>query len=220
MNWTAEALRARFAVHGRFYDADLGGQRCALRSHLEIFDPALAWPDVADAEAGLVAVMMNPGASRPLSQPDSGGWAPALPDRTQYQLMKLALGASLRGWPIRHIRVINLSDLRTPKSAELFDALDGLDDDRHSIFSPSRAAELRRALGSGRAPLLRAWGKAKQLSPLVGLALATLKNGPQLGLTDDGIHYRHPLPQRFDLQTRWLLDVSSQLDAWIMGLNH
>ena len=116
--------------------------------------------------------------------------------------------------------LINLSDLRTPKSAELFDALDGLDDDRHSIFSPSRAAELRRALGSGRAPLLRAWGKAKQLSPLVGLALATLKNGPQLGLTDDGIHYRHPLPQRFDLQTRWLLDVSSQLDAWIMGLNH
>jgi hypothetical protein len=190
-----------------------------MRSHLEIFDPALTWSAVVEADADLVAVMMNPGASRPLAQPDSRGWAPALPDRTQYQLMKLALGASLRGWPIRHIRVINLSDLRTPKSAVLFDALDGLADDRHSIFSPSRAAELRRALGSGRAPVLRAWGKAKQLGQLAGLALATLKNGPELGLTEDGVHYRHPLPQRFDLQTRWLLDVGSQLDAWITASN-
>ena len=215
MNWTAEALRARFAVHGRFYEADLGGQRWALRSHLEIFDPALAWPEVVEAEADLVAVMMNPGASRPLAQPDARGWAPAVPDRTQYQLMKLALGASLRGWPIRHIRVINLSDLRTPKSTVLFDALNGLADDRHSIFSPSRAAELRQALGSGRAPVLRAWGMAKQLGPLVNLALPTLEAGLQLGLTDDGLRYRHPLPQRADLQARWLLDVGFQVNAQI-----
>lgn len=215
MNWTAEALRARFAVHGRFYEADLGGQRWALRSHLEIFEPALAWPDVVEADADLVAVMMNPGGSRPLAQPDSRGWAPAVPDRTQYQLMKLALGASLRGWPIRHIRVINLSDLRTPKSAVLFDAIDSLADDRHSIFSPSRAAELRQALGSGRAAVLRAWGMAKQLGPLVKLALPALETISQLGLTDDGVHYRHPLPQRADLQARWLLDVGSQVDARI-----
>lgn len=219
MNWTAEALRARFSVHGRFYEADLGGQRWALRSHLEIFEPTLTWPDVAEADADLIAVMMNPGASRPLAPPDSRGWAPAVPDRTQYQLMKLALGASLRGWPVRHIRVINLSDLRTPKSTVLFDALDGLVDDRHSIFSPSRANELRQALGSGRAPVLRAWGMAKQLGPLVKLALPTLETGSQLGLTDDGVHYRHPLPQRADLQARWLLDVGSQVDARIATSN-
>ena len=130
--------------------------------------------------------------------------------------MKLALGASLRGRPIRHVRVINLSDLRTPKSAELFEALDGLTDDRHSIFSPSRAAELRRALGSGRAPVLRAWGKAKSLTPLAGLALNELKSGVQLGLTDDGVLYKHPLPQRFDLQAQWLLEVGSQMDAWVV----
>ena len=129
--------------------------------------------------------------------------------------MKLALGASLRGWSIRHIRVINLSDLRTPKSAALFDALDGLADDRHSIFSPSRAAELRRTLGSGCTPVLRAWGLAKQLSPLVKLALPALESGLQLGLTDDGFYYRHPLPQRADLQARWLHGVSSQVDARI-----
>lgn len=213
MSWTAELLRARFAVHGRFYEADLGGQRWALRSHLEIFDPSLTWPDVARADADLVAVMMNPGASRPLAPPDAGGWAPAVPDRTQYQLMKLALGASASGWPIRHIRVINLSDLRTPKSTVLFEAIDGLADDRHSMFSPSRTAELRQALGSGRAPVLRAWGMAKQLRPLVALALPTLKNEVKLGLTDDGVAFRHPLPQRADLQARWLLEVGAQMDA-------
>ena len=215
MSWTAEALRARFAVHGRFYEADLGGQRRELRSHLEIFESALSWPEVADADADLVAVMMNPGASRPLAPPDARGWAPALPDRTQYQLMKLALGASLRGWPIRHIRVINLSDLRMPKSAALFDALDSLSNDRHSIFSPSRTAELRQALGSGRAPVLRAWGLAKQLSPLVKLALPALEGSVKLGLTDDEFYYRHPLPQRADLQARWLLGMSSQVNAQI-----
>ena len=212
MNWTADALRARFAVHGRFYEAHLDGRDWSLRSHLEIFDASLTWPQAVAADADLVAVMMNPGASRPLATPDANGWAPAVPDRTQYQLMKLALHAQGRGLAIRHIRVINLSDLRTPKSAALFEALAGLNDDRHSMFSPRRAAELRQALG-GEAPLLRAWGMAKPLGPLASLALSDLGSRKVLGLTDNGVHYRHPLPQRADLQTRWLADLCAQVDA-------
>ena len=213
MNWSAEALRKRFAVHGRFYEANLDGQHCSLRSHLELFESALAWPDVAEADADLVAVMMNPGASRPLVPPDAQGWAPALPDRTQYQLMKLALHAQSRGWPVRHIRVINLSDLRTPKSATLFETLKVLTGDHHSIFSPSRAAELRLALGPRGSPVLKAWGMSKPLISLAALASAALESCLELGLTDDGVFYRHPLPQRADLQARWLLDVGAQVDA-------
>jgi len=212
VNWGAEALRERFAVHGRFYSADLDGRRFELRSHLEIFERSLSWPQAADAPADLVAVMMNPGGSRPLTEPDRRGWAPALPDRTQYQLMKLALRAQQAGRAIRHIRVINLSDLRTPKSAELFATLAGLADDRHSIFSPQRVAEMQAALGPTRRPVvLRAWGLARQIRSLAMQAVAATDQGEVLGLTDDVVAYRHPLPQRADLQLRWLDDMARQL---------
>lgn len=212
MNLGAEALRERFAVHGRFYEADLGGRRLALRSHLEIFERSVAWPQAADARADLVAVMMNPGGSRPLDEPDRRGWAATLPDRTQYQLMKLALRAQAAGQPVRHIRVINLSDLRTPKSAELFAMLAGLSDDRHSMFSPQRSAELRAALGGEHAsPVLRAWGLARQLGPLAAKAVAATGQCGVLGLTDGGLGYRHPLPQRADFQQRWLDDMAAQI---------
>ena len=212
MNLGAEALRERFAVYGRFYEADLGGRRLALRSHLEIFERSVAWPQVADARADLVAVMMNPGGSRPLDEPDRRGWALTLPDRTQYQLMKLALRAQAAGHPVRHIRVINLSDLRTPKSTELFVTLAGLSDDRHSLLSSYRNAELRKALGGERpSPVLRAWGLARQLAPLAAKAVAATEHCQVLGLTNNNLGYRHPLPQRADFQQRWLDDMAKQI---------
>jgi hypothetical protein len=209
---SADALRERFAVHGRFYEAALNGCRFELRSHLEIFERGLAWPQVKQARADLVAVMMNPGGSRPLCDADSDGWAPALPDRTQYQLMKLALLAQRGGRPVRHIRVINLSDLRTPKSTALFATLATLSDDRHSIFSARRTTELRQALGGERRSLLlRAWGMSRQLAPLAAKAVSATSHCEVLGLTDNDWAYRHPLPQRADFQQRWLADMARQI---------
>ncbi len=212
MKLSAEALRERFAVYGRFYDADFGGRRLGLRSHLEIFERSMGWPQAAGARADLVAVMMNPGGSYPLEETDRNGWALTLPDRTQYQLMKLALHAQAAGHLIRHIRVINLSDLRTPKSAELFATLAALADDRHSIFSARRAGELQQALGQQHpSPLLRAWGLARQLEGLAAKAVAGTSQCKVLGLTDNGLAYRHPLPQRSDYQQRWLEDMAGQI---------
>lgn len=207
----AVGLLARFAVHGRYYDAELDGRRFALRSHLEIVERGLDPVSARARPADLVAVMMNPGGSRPLAEPDADGWAEALPDRTQYQLMRLALRAQAAGWALRHIRVINLSDLRTPKSAELFATLAVLADDRHSIFSPARADELARALGPSRVPVLRAWGMARDLAPLASRAMAATASHKVLGLTDKEPFYRHPLPQRADLQQAWLDAMARQL---------
>jgi hypothetical protein len=208
---SAQALLERFEVFGRFYDRTLDGQRRALRSHLEIVERgargAAPWRCAAD----LVAVMMNPGASRPLAAVGDDGWAAAVPDRTQYQLMRLALVAQRAGWPLRHIRVLNLSDLRTPKSAELFQVLRSAADGRHSIFAASRRSELAVALGP-RSPVLRAWGMAAALVPLAQQAVAATASREVLGLTDDGIRYRHPLPQRADLQARWLEDMTAQVE--------
>lgn len=211
MTQTAAALRERFQIHGRYYQATLDGRRYELRSHLEIFERSLGWPQAASRPADLVAVMMNPGGSRPLAEPDADGWAPALPDRTQYQLMKLALAAQAAGRPVRHLRVLNLSDLRTPKSAELFATLAQLRDDRHSIFSVSRRAELEAAVDGGTTPVLCAWGMSPALEPLIRQAQKFSGSWKVLGLTDDGVRYRHPLPQRADLQREWLDRMREQI---------
>lgn len=203
----AAQLLEHFAVYGRYYTRHEDGRRDELRSHLEIVDRGLAWPAARERDADLVAIMMNPGGSRPLTDLDPQGWASAMPDRTQYQLMKLALGDAHR--PIRHIRVLNLSDLRTPKSAELFERLPRLGD-WHSIFCPARSDELRRALGAPGTPVLLAWGMSKVLAGLAAQALAATAAHPRLGLSTDGLAFRHPLPQRADLQRQWLEAVSQQ----------
>ena len=209
--WTARELLGRFAVYGRFYERSVDGANYSLRSHLEIFDRSLSWQAVRDASPDLVAVMMNPGASRPLGETQADGWAEAVPDRTQYQLMKLALAAQAPGGrPWRHIRVINLSDLRTPKSAQLFAALGHLGD-WHSIFDAARADELGRALGVPQTPVVRAWGMSPHLRPLAARANAALRAHPLLGLSDDGLAFRHPLPQRADLQRDWLDRMMGQM---------
>lgn len=213
---TAASLLERFAVWGRYYEATLDGRPFALRSHLEIVDRSLDARERRDAAADLVAVMMNPGGSRPREALDAGGWAPAVPDRTQYQLMKLALRARTLGWPVRHVRVINLSDLRTPKSADLFGTLDVLRDDRHSIFGARRAAELAGALGPPEVPVLRAWGLARPLAALARSAVDATASRRVLGLTDDGLFYRHPLPQRADLQQAWLDAMTSQVRSRVV----
>lgn len=214
---SAAQLLQRFDVFGRFYERELGGTRYRMRSRLEIVARhAEGEPPCIDAPADLVAIMMNPGASRPLNVPDADGWARAVPDRTQYQLMKLALAGQSQGLRMRHIRVINLSDLHTPKSAELFRILSVLDARGesgavHSIFSDARRVELGRALGRPGSFVLRAWGLAPQLELLARRAVSATCEMKVLGLTDNALAYRHPLPQRFDLQQRWLEAATRQL---------
>ena len=215
---TAQSLLERFAVFGRYCEAELDGRLWPLRSHLEIIERGVDAATAMQGDADLVAVMMNPGASRPLAELDAQGWAPALPDRTQYQLMKLALEAQSMGWPLRHIRVINLSDLRTPKSAALFEALATLRDDRHSLFSAARRAELERALGATPVPVLRAWGLGRALDGLARCAVVATAPHKVLGLTDNDLHYRHPLPQRADFQREWLERMRGQLSLHAQGL--
>jgi hypothetical protein len=211
---SAASLLERFEVFGRFYEAELDGRRYALRSHLEIVERGAGKAAPFDGDADLVAVMMNPGASRPVgnTKDDKGDWCETVPDRTQYQLMRLALEAQARGWPLRHIRVINLSDLRTPKSADLFAALANLRDPSHSLFCPARSAELAAALGQS-SPVLRAWGMGAALLPWARRAVEATARRPVLGLTDDGLRYRHPLPQTMPMQQLWLARMTEQLSG-------
>lgn len=210
--WPASELLTRFQVWGRFYEARVAGVPERLRSHLELFPTHWSPARAIESPADLVVVMMNPGSSQPLPSMDSHlGFVPTRPDNTQYQILRLMLRAQSHGRSWQHARVINLSDLRTPKSAELFVKLrQYAADSRHSIFSNERHQELNAALGAPSTPVLRAWGLNPALEMFAKLALASLKAYPELGIAEGNCAYRHPLPQRADFQRAWLDQVSQQ----------
>jgi hypothetical protein len=170
-------------------------------------------------EPDLLVIMMNPGASRPLEGlcdgESPGGLVPAQPDRTQYQIMRLLRAAQTSGLPWHHARVFNLSDLRTPKSAEMLAKLDWYrPHDSHSLFSVSRQAECTRWFMHHATPVLCGWGLNPGLSGLAARALWAVDGHPVLGLSRDGLRFRHPLPQTQILQQQWLLEMAEQISAY------
>ena len=211
--WPASELLTQFQVWGRFYEATIAAAPERLRSHLELFPVDWSPAQAINAPADLVVVMMNPGSSQPLPSMDNHlGFVPTRPDNTQYQILRLMLRAQAKGKTWRHARVLNLSDLRTPKSAELFVKLGQYAaDPRHSIFFPERQAELIHALGPTATPVLRAWGLNPTLQPWAEQALRALRERPVLGISEGSTAFRHPLPQRADLQKIWLDQVSAQV---------
>jgi hypothetical protein len=92
MNWLTAAsstLNLAFEVQGRFY-ASPAGHAC--RDELLINRKCTSSKRESSPDA--VFVMMNPGASEPLSGEDTAAFeaarhVPAKPDRTQYQVMRL-----------------------------------------------------------------------------------------------------------------------------------
>lgn len=212
----AQDLLAHFAVYGRFYEKVIAGVPEQLRDRLEIAPRAWPLADVIAREPDLLVIMMNPGASRPLEALWDGsaaqGFVSAQPDRTQYQIMALLLAAQSRGRHWQHARVLNLSDLRTPKSAVFIEKLrQYAADGSHSLFSAARRSECQALLQDLRTPVLCGWGLSPHFAPLAQQALAAVAGHPVLGLSVDGVLYRHPLPQRFDLQQKWLADMAEQV---------
>ena len=180
----AAELKKRFTCYGHFYElVMMNGERARCRSVLEIVDRSIDQEhpsDISLMEPDVVVVMMNPGSSHPkdiyhidgeIEYPQSGGsmrkeLVLTQPDNTQYQIMRIAVA---KGW--RHIRVLNLSDLRDPKSGSFLQRIDLLSEimggHTHSIFCNERAAECAHALNrkSG-TPILLGWGQVPGLVPV------------------------------------------------------
>ena len=219
---TAAQLLTEWAVYGRYYRARIGPGPDApiedLRDRLEIAPHGWPLAEMDAREPDLLVIMMNPGASRPLEALWDGdspaGLVPAQPDRTQYQIMRLMRAAQAAGLPWRHARVFNLSDLRTPKSAEMLAKLDWYGPhDSHSLFSEGRKVECTRWFAHHATPVLCGWGLNPDLSQWAARALRAAAGHPLLGLSDDGLRFRHPLPQTQSLQQQWLQAMVDQIGA-------
>jgi hypothetical protein len=227
----AAQLKQRFTCYGHFYElATMDGSRYPCRSVLEIADasvPQQTPDDISLMIPDLVAVMMNPGSSHPRDRHhvdrviDYGAHAGTArkelvltqPDNTQYQLMRIAVQ---KGW--RHIRVLNLSDLRDPKSAGFLkkaETLTGvMGGHTHSIFCRERAEECRRSLErKGDAPVLLGWGQDPGLLSLADQCLTRL-TGECVCRVPSEVHpllNAHPSPMLQAKKLLWLERIMEEL---------
>jgi hypothetical protein len=221
----AAALKSKYDVFGHFYSIELAPDNIVeCRSVLEIVDKELVRKKttISNRRPDAVFVMMNPGSSRPLVAVNNHVHAEAIhdlpislvptkPDTTQYQVMRLMHYCD---W--RHVRVLNLSDLRCSKRNAFFKQykaleIDGFDS--HSIFSKRRANELALKLTTHKAvPVIRAWGMSSELDLLIDRCTAKLVSSKTIkGLLKEGSgnKYLHPLPS---LQIQKLLWVDRMVE--------
>jgi hypothetical protein len=193
-------LSTKFEVTGLFYESN----RYKLRKYLDI-----KRVDVTLNEPDLMVVMMNPGSSYPLDGVDnSSAPSEAEPDTTQQQIMKVMDAAAFN-----YARILNLSDLRTPDSSELYRFLKSEESItvEHSIFSPNRKSELTQLFVNG-VPVIFGWGVNQTLVPLAKLAIEALCISNPLGILKPNTRYSyyHPLPRIYAKQLEWVQHVTSQ----------
>lgn len=224
----APKLKDGFAVFGHFYSIQVAPKKVIeCRSVLEIVeaDHAPVKPSaLSDREPDAAFIMMNPGSSRPLVEVNNRIRAGAIhklkvslvhtkPDTTQYQVMRV-----MRHCRWRHVRVLNLSDLRCPKSGEFFKQFSRLEEafsfDAHSVFSDRRTDELAsKLLRYAETPVVLAWGLSSDLDPLIERCLSRLpKKMKTIGLAKEGTpnRYLHPLPSLQRQKVAWLNQMLNQ----------
>lgn len=226
----AAELKKRFACYGHFYElALMNGERAKCRSVLEIVDASIPQDcpsDISLMVPDAVVVMMNPGSSHPkddghvdaaIEYPQRGGalrkeLVLTQPDNTQYQVMRVAVA---QGW--RHIRVLNLSDLRDPKSGSFIQKVESLagvmGGHAHSLFCRERDAECAHALRrKGNTPILLGWGQDLGLVPLAEQCLRRIEGEPVCTVASE-VHpllSAHPSPM---LQSKKLLWLENMIRA-------
>lgn len=217
-------LKRHFDVTGHFYTLSVdGSEPLECRSVLEIIHKELNPPGEADA----VFVMMNPGSSQPLVETQheidskrvsnfKATTVPTKPDTTQYQVMRV-----MHCFDWKHVRVLNLSDLREPKSPQFAKRLKQLEPltrgEVHSVFAPQRAKELQRQLSRRQdGPIICAWGVGDFLDPLIQQAEVALAKEPGVtGLPKPGEpgRYFHPLPTLQRDKEKWVTEMVKLLES-------
>ncbi|WP_312202908.1 hypothetical protein [Anaerospora hongkongensis] len=211
----------KYEFFGHFYTLMHEGkplQDC--RSVLEIIKNGYINPrerqELFEKTPDVIIVMMNPGASTPKAHEQGkedkvdllckreNGHKTLLetdPDYTQYRILCLAESTK---W--KHIRIVNLSDIRESKSKNLPRLLKDFEravqttggeyKDIHSIFSSIRAAELESLLKKEpQTRLIFAWGSKKCLKNYYRLCLTRFAEEEYIGIqskTNEQIFY-HPL---------------------------
>jgi hypothetical protein len=206
-------VTGKYEINGHFYTQKIAGHQENLRSILEI-KRTKTLKNTPD----FVVIMMNPGSSTPIDENTiQKNWKPndkkemskAKPDKTQFQLMRL-----MDEHCFDYFSIINLSDLRTPKSPIFYEKLKKYKNDiSHSIFDNSRSDELKSIIGNTKSPILAAWGLHLDLLLLGNLANEQIEDRKIIGIKHSTLNlFKHPLPPRYDWQVEWIKQISQQIE--------
>lgn len=234
----AAELKKTFRCYGHFYRLKVAGTEPILcRSVLEItslqpeavgtasdpndlfnnhtFKGVINLPDA-------VVIMMNPGSSRPMEEGDTDRLLSmplpedfkkplvlTQPDNTQYQLMRIMVS---KGW--KHLRILNISDIRDPKSpsfiarTKVLDRIEG--GEAHSLFSKVRKNEREQMLiRKPGAPFILGWGQDAGLIPLAKQCLDCIEDEKIVTLPSETnpILTAHPSPMMQAKKEAWLENI-------------
>ena len=229
----AAELKKKFSCYGHFYElVMLNGDRSKCRSVLEIVDASIDQENPSEIsllEPDAVVIMMNPGSSHPkdiyhmdreIEYPQRGGslrkeLVLTQPDNTQYQVMRIAVAQQ---W--NHIRVLNLSDLRDPKSGSFIQKVEALTEvmggHTHSLFCKERSAECAHALKRKTAtPIVLGWGQDTGLLPLVVPCMKRIE-GEAVCTVPSAVHpllNAHPSPMLQSRKLEWLDRMLTELTS-------
>lgn len=214
----AADLKKKYFVQGRFYSLTNNNNSAKCRSLLTITDRANS------NHRKLLVVMLNPGSSRPLADNYNEPTipikqidklkqvplVPAKPDTTQYQIMIV-----MNVLNFSDAQIINLLDIREPKSGILFDnaKIRNIESEA-SIFSDSRQAELKTYFTTDTTVIL-AWGNARTISDIEKIAIKRITSltDKVFMVCDDDKFIRHPSPQNHNLKLKWLDNIIEQLNS-------
>ncbi|ELA7328519.1 hypothetical protein Q9X94_004711 [Vibrio alginolyticus] len=218
----AKELKTKFSVYGHFYDLKIKNEIFKCRSVLEVVSKSVV--EISSSKPCAVAVMMNPGSSKPLNadyvpkaysidQIISSSWekeiVPTRPDNAQYQIMRLML---LNKW--KHVRVLNLSDLRNGNSGDFsieFQKAEALDNSNpHSLTHKHRKRELEQYCSESKTVIV-AWGSTAVLRES---AETFLKQVPNVrGVPLENPWFRYPSPYNKQQKLDWLESMNVELNT-------
>lgn len=187
-------MKNKFKITGLYYE--LQGYKFRKYLDIKLKTSYLKTPD-------LMVVMMNPGSSRPMNGIDNNTIATeAVPDNTQSQIMKVMLNTGFN-----FARVLNLSDLREPKSEKFYPKIKEMESKNisHSIFDDSRKEELNN-LWIDNIPVIFGWGVSYRLKTLAMQAIKVCDVSNPYGLKKLNFSwaYYHPLPPNTHKQNDWV----------------
>tara|TARA_R110001592_G_scaffold90485_2_gene266014 strand:- start:25312 stop:25896 length:585 start_codon:yes stop_codon:yes gene_type:complete len=183
-------MKTQFKITGRYYTKNEYKFREVL--NIKKIDSKIKAPD-------LMVIMMNPGGFKPLNGIDNSNTETlAKPDVTQNQIMKIMLNGNFK-----YARVLNLSDLREPKSKDFYDRIEEMDalNIAHSIFNESRKEGFNK-LWVPDVPVIFGWGVNRKLKNLGLKAIEKTKVSNPIGVQKPNTHwaYYHPLPPNTNKQ--------------------
>ena len=194
-------MREEFKITGYFYE--LNGFK--FRKFLNIVRS-----NSDQKNPDLMVVMMNPGSSRPVNGNNNySKESEAVPDKTQDQIIRL-----MNNLGFNYARILNLSDLREPKSSVFYDSINKLENYNiaHSIFDLKRSKDFEE-LFIRDIPVIFAWGVNKKLLNLAIQTINRIGEREPIGLNKKGLDYAyyHPLPQNYTKQKEWIEEVTEMI---------